>query len=361
MQCVEPITCTEGDRRWLPKKGQAIRVLVESVAKVNDMVKQRSRLAIWSLAGFLVLFLALSWLLAGCNSRQEPAKVRLALLPILDALPMYVAEEQGYFAEQDLDVEFVPVFSAAERDQVIQAGQADGMINEILSTLFYNSERPEIAIVRYARVATPEYPQFYILASPDSGVTTLEQLEGKEIGISEGTIIEYTTDRLLEAEGFAPSDFNTVAVPSIPDRLALLSSGELTAANMPDPFATLAIQSGAVDLVDDSKYPEYGHSVISFRREVVENDPEAVRRFLEAIERAVDDINQNKEQFSGLLVERQLVPEPLIGSYTIPDFPEASVPPQSQWDDVLAWAKSKGYIDSDLIYEASVDSSYLPQ
>jgi NitT/TauT family transport system substrate-binding protein len=273
---------------------------------------------------------------------------------------MYVAEEQGYFEEQNLTVEFVPVTSAAERDQVIQAGQADGMINEILSTQFYNSDSPQVVIVRYARVATPEFPQFYILASGESGITSLEALKGKEIGISEGTIIDYSTDRLLQAEGFESGDIRTVAVPRIPDRLALLNSGELPAANLPDPLAALAVQSGAQVIIDDSSHPEYGHSTISFRKVVVDENPDAIRRFLIAIEKAVDDINNNKEQFNGLLGQRQLVPEPLLAAYTIPDFPEASVPNQDQWEDVQAWALSKGYLNGELDYGDSIDNSFLP-
>lgn len=291
---------------------------------------------------------------------EEPVTLRMAVLPILDALPMYVADERGYFEEQNLVVEFIPVLSASERDQVIQAGRADGMINEILSTLFYNNETQEIVVVRNARVATAEYPQFRILASADSGITSLEELKGQEIGISEATIIEYSTDRLLEAGGLAAEEINTIAVPRIPDRMALLNSGELTAANLPDPLSSLAVQGGAVVIVDDSDFPQYGHSTISFRKEIVDEHPEAIRGFLLALEKAVNDINENKEQFSGLLSERQLVPEALLGSYTIPDFPVASVPPLSQWEDILEWAQAKSYIERDLIYEDSVDDSYLP-
>jgi NitT/TauT family transport system substrate-binding protein len=273
---------------------------------------------------------------------------------------MYVAQEQGYFEEENLVVEFIPVTSAAERDQVIQAGRADGMINEILSTLFYNSEQPEVTIVRYARVPTPDFPQFYILSAADSGITSVDDLKSQDIGISEGTIIEYSTDRLLQAEGLTAEEISTIAVPQIPVRMALLGSGELAAANLPDPLASLAVQGGAHLLVDDSKYPEYGHSVISFRNEFVEENEDALRSFLAAIERAVNDINGDKDQFSGLLTERNLVPESLVGSYTVPDFPTASVPPISQWDDVLDWALQKGYVETELAYDESVDDSYLP-
>jgi len=301
-----------------------------------------------------------SLFLIGCGGKQEPTTLKVAVLPILDNLPMYVADEQGYFADENLTVEFIPVNSAAERDQVIQAGRADGMINEILSTLFYNQQEPVVTIVRYARVATPEYPQFRILASADSGITSVQDIIGQDIGISEGTIIEYTTDRLLQAEGLSPADISTVAVPGIPDRMALLNSGELPAANLPDPLASLAMQGGATVVIDDSSYPEYGHSVISFRNEVVEQNPEAIKSFLAAVEKAVADINGDKDQFSDLLAERNLVPQPLIGSYVVPDFPTASVPPTTQWDDVLDWALEKGYIDGDVEYAGSVDDSYLP-
>ncbi len=293
-------------------------------------------------------------------TNDEPVEIRIAVLPILDYLPMYVADDKGFFEEENLTVEFIPVPSASQRDQVIQAGQADGMVNELLSTLFYNRDGQEIVVVRNARVATPAYPQFRVLASADSGITTAEGLKGQEIGISEATIIEYSTDRLLEAEGFASEEINTIAVPGIPDRMALLNSGELTAANLPDPLSSLAIQGGAVVIVDDSKHPEYGHSAISFDKDFVEKHPESVRGFLRALERAVEEINNDKAQFSNLLSERQLVPEPLLGSYTIPDFPTASVPPESQWLDILEWAQSKGYIDGALDYSDSVDDSYLP-
>ncbi|MEK7809805.1 MAG: ABC transporter substrate-binding protein, partial [Chloroflexota bacterium] len=38
-----------------------------------------------------------------------PVSIKIAMLPILDALPFYVAQEKGYFNDQKLKVEFVPV------------------------------------------------------------------------------------------------------------------------------------------------------------------------------------------------------------------------------------------------------------
>ena len=136
----------------------------------------------------LILFAAL---LSACGgaapTAQEDPTLKIAVLPILDALPMYVAETQGYFKDAGIKVDFVPVASAAERDQVMQAGQADGMINDLISTALYNKDTQKIAIVRFARVASPDQPQYSIVASKDSGITRPEDLKGVDIGISEGT------------------------------------------------------------------------------------------------------------------------------------------------------------------------------
>lgn len=298
--------------------------------------------------------------LAACSGTQDPASMRLGLLPILDALPMYVAEDQGYFAEQGLAVEFIPVSSAAERDQLMQAGQIDGMINDLVSTMIYNRETQQIVVVRFARTATADFPQYRVLAAGSTDFQTPSDLARVPIGVSEGTVIEYTTDRLLEIAGLTPDEIVTLAVPSIPDRMSLLNSGELEAANLPDPLASLAIQNGARVIIDDTTAPEIGSSLISFRTSYVEGNPDAIRGFLSALEQATEDINADKERWSDLLVERSLVPEPLLGSYAVPDFPLGSVPSESQFQDVLQWALDEGIVEGQVDYTGSVDDSYLP-
>jgi NitT/TauT family transport system substrate-binding protein len=272
---------------------------------------------------------------------------------------MYVAQENGYFESNGVEVEFIPVGSAAERDQVMTAGQADGMINDLISTLLYNQDATQIQVVSFARTATPDFPQFRILAAKDSDINSVEDLKGVDIGISEGSVIEYTTDRLLEAAGFQSFDIATIAVPSIPVRMSLLDSGELKAANLPDPLASLAIQNGAVSIIDDT-YPQYGNSLISFQLSFIDAHPEAIRGFLAAVDQAVQDINPDPSLYNELLTEKSLVPAPLIGSYIVPTFPAGTVPSEAQWNDVVAWGIEKGLISGDVSYNQSVITDYLP-
>jgi NitT/TauT family transport system substrate-binding protein len=273
---------------------------------------------------------------------------------------MRVAEKEGLFSKRNLEVEFIPVASAPERDQVVSAGQADGMINEVISTMFYNQDQIQVQIVRYARTATRKDALFSILAAADSGIESVNDLRGAEIGISEGTVIEYLTDRLLESEGFNQDEIRTIAVPKIPDRMALLGTGEIKSAMLPEPLSSLAAHQGAKLILDDTSHPEFSFSTISFRKDTIDKHPEAISEFLAAIEEATEMINENPSQWKPLLIDLKLIPAPLIETLEIPLFVTAGVPSEVQWNDVLDWAITKGLISDELSYNESVNSEFLP-
>jgi NitT/TauT family transport system substrate-binding protein len=234
------------------------------------------------------------------------------------------------------------------------------MINEIVSTMFYNRDATQIQTVRYARTASNNAPLFHILVSNQSGITNLDELKGVEIGISQGTVIEYLTDRILESQNFSAEEIMTVAIPKISDRMALLTSGEIDAAMLPDPLSFLAVSQGASIIIDDSEIPDLSFSTISFRKEFIENNPSAVRGFLAAVESATGSINADPAKYAGLLAEKNLVPPPILESYQINPYPSAGVPSQAQWDDVQRWMQGKGLLDVTVSYEESVTDAYLP-
>jgi NitT/TauT family transport system substrate-binding protein len=286
--------------------------------------------------------------------------LRIAVLPIIDTLPMYVAQQEGLFAKHNVTVEFVPVASAPERDQILAAGQADGTINETLAVMLFNKESTQMQVVRYALRPTEGHGHFFILASGQSGITDVNGLKGVEIGVSQGTVIEYVTDRLLQAQGFTADEIKTIAVPKIPDRMALLASGELSAGVMPDPLASLVVGQGGVIVADDSAHPEYGFSVISFRKQVIDDNSKAVKNFLAAIEEATQLLNADPAKYKNVLSEQNLVPAPLLEKYQAPVFPTAGVPTEAEWQDALNWLHEKGMLDIDVSYVDSVNASFLP-
>lgn len=297
-------------------------------------------------------------LLTGCKS-TEPKTLKIGVLPITDVVPMYVAQGEGYFADEGIEVELIPVTSGPERDSMIQAVGIDGQLNEILTTLLTNAGNAEnVRIVTTARRPFPDTPMFYVLSSPNSGITDPKQLKGVEIGISENTVIEYVTDRLLEKAGLSSGEIRFTNIPKIPVRLELLLNDQITAGVLPDPLASLSQLQGAGVVIDDTSYPEVSLSVISFRAQVLEDRPGTVQAFLRAYDKAVEAINADPQKFQNVLIETARVPEVLQGRYELPQFPERELPSESQVVDVVNWALEKGLIKESLSYEQLVDSSF---
>jgi NitT/TauT family transport system substrate-binding protein len=113
-------------------------------------------------------------------------------------------------------------------------------------------------------------------------------------------------------------------------------------------------------VVDDRAHVETSCSVYAFRREIVNERPNAVAGFLAAIAEASEAINDNKGRWSDLLGEKELVPRPLMGSYQLPDYPGDEAPSESQFADAVDWLQETGRLTQGPAYADSVDSSFLP-
>jgi NitT/TauT family transport system substrate-binding protein len=292
------------------------------------------------------------------GTKVEPLKV--ALLPILDVFPFYVAESGGYFADYGVEVKAVPVASGLERDQLMQSGAIDGMLNEMITTANFNRNRIQVKSVISARKAYRDYPLFRLLSAPGISFSATGDLAGVPIGVSKNTIIEYVTDRLLVAEGLEAKAIVKKSVPVIPERYQLLLQGQLKAATLPDPLAKSAMAAGAGEIVDDSAYPGYSVSVLSFNINALKNKASAVRLFLKAWDRAAAAINKNPEAFRGLLLKKIRVPKNVQQTYKIPPYPRREVPDAGQWADVMNWMTEKGLLGSALSYDDSITAEYLP-
>jgi len=296
---------------------------------------------------------------AAAQAADRQHTLRLALLPVPDVFPVYVAEAKGYFREAGIEVEPLPVGSAVERDQLLQAGSIDGMINEVGGAMLFNRDKVQMRIVSYARIPLGDAPLFRILVAPGTSGKTVAGLAGVPVAVSMNTVIEYVSARLLQAGGVAESEIRFASVPVLPERLQLLLAGQIPAATLPDPLGFSALQAGAVEVVNDLELAGLSASVVSFSSTALEQKRETVRKFMAAWDRAVADLNADPESFRPLMLEKIRVPKNVSESYRIPPFPRAAVPSRAQWEDVQQWMLQKKLLTAPVAYEESVTDEFL--
>ena len=321
-----------------------------------------SRIIRYRAIGIALLIIMLAGSLSGTDVRaSEKTTLKVALLPIFDVLPYYVAKENGWFSHMKYNIEAVPVGSAVERDQLLQAGEIDGVVNEMISVANFNREKVQAVVVSSARKSRAGAPLFRILAAPGGGMSQPIDLAGVPIGVSKNTIIEYVTDRLLTDQGLNPQQIRKQSVPVIPERFQLLLQGQVKAAVLPDPLAQSAILAGAVEIMNDAAYAKYSTSVVTFSKTAVDTKADAIRFFLEGWTRAAKEINRRPKKHRDILLKHIRVPKNLQKTVRVPPYPVAEVPSAAQWADVLDWMRSKGLVDTDISYASSVTGAFLPK
>ncbi|SDO58057.1 ABC transporter substrate-binding protein [Desulforhopalus singaporensis] len=310
---------------------------------------------------FIVIMMSV-WLLTtagGVAATEQLGRLRMALLPIPDVLPIYVAEEKGFFKDLGLVVESLPVGSALERDQLLQAGRIDGMINELSGAANFNRNKNVVKVVSVARAPLGNSPLFRIVSAPGSGIDSPEKLAGVAIGISKNTVIEYISARLLTASGVEPDAISFQSVPVLPERLQLLLSGQIKAATLPDPLGAAALKAGAIEVVNDLALKDVSASVITFSNESLTGKKEAVKAFMTAWDMAAAELNANPEAYRQLMLGKIRVPRNIRDQFSVPPMVRRALPSRKQWQDVMDWMVSKGLLERPLAYESSVTADFV--
>lgn len=295
--------------------------------------------------------------LAGCREEQA---IKVALLPILDSLPGYVAEANGYFLDEGIEVEILPVNSSLDRDQIMQSGEADCMLAELSTTAVFNAESNRLRTISTVREASSEIPLFRIIANTDSGIDSWNDLEGRSVSVGENSITEYIARRILQKKDFDDEAvrFDNVAV--IPERFSLLMSGQIPAAILPDPLASTAMAAGHREILSDTIIPQLSMSVLTASVISLEQKDEEMEAFLRGWFTAVEEINSNPGKYLSFYIETLPSPEGLESYFTIPPFPAPRIPGEETWIDMINWLQMKGILDTEVDYRESVVPDYLP-
>ena len=308
------------------------------------------------LIGFLLLGICVSAPLMAQEETAEP-NLRIGVLPVLNTLPLYVAQAAGYFDEAGVVVELVPFQSGLDRQTALLAGATDASNDDLIGVMLLNAGGVDVRVVRHD---PPVNVFFALIAGPGSGLESVEDLAGASVGISHNTLIQYLTDAMLASVGMSADEVEYVEVAEIPVRFQLLLQGQIDTATLPEPLIQAALGAGGRVLLDDSALT-YVPTVLSFRADTLAEKGEAVRAFLLAYERAVEAINADPEAFREVMGANIQMPPPLIPILPVPTFFPASVPSEEDFAAVQDWALSIGLLEEALAYEDVVDGSFLPE
>lgn len=203
------------------------------------------------------VLIASAAMIAGCGEDSPPAGarppatlVRVGVLPVVNAAPLYLGLERGFFRKEGLNIR--PQASAGGAS--IVAGVSSGFLQ-------FGLANPVALVAAKARDASVQ-----VVAAGGSGgssardawaslltlrsgpVERIDDLAGRRIAVNlRRDISELALRKTLEEEGVDPGDVEFVQV-SLPQMNAALEAGRVDAIAAAEPFVTQAAPLGVRDL-----------------------------------------------------------------------------------------------------------------
>lgn len=173
--------------------------------------------------------------------KVEKTKIKIGIIPSTDVAPLFLAVGQGFFAEEGLDAELVPLGGGGEAMTSLLGGDVDITFASyplLVQAQQKGKGKVNIKIVADASAAQPEVAGVFVKS--DSPLRSPEDLEGKKIGVSStGSMADLAVMSGMKAAKADTSDVQW-KVMKFPDMLPKLQSGELDAAFLVEPFITVA-------------------------------------------------------------------------------------------------------------------------
>lgn len=286
----------------------------------------------------LLAFVATSvMLLTGC---QKADKLTIGIMPDLDSIPIVVAEELGYF-DESIDIEVYK--SAVDRDSAFYSGNLDGSISDVLAACL--AQEGEFPVY----ITSKTYGRYGIVASKDSGVTTAKDLEGKEIGLSLNTIIEYVTDMIIKNASANPDSLSKTSVPKIPSRLELLSNNQIDAIAVPEPYLSAAAEEGNV-IVGTSEELGINPGVFIFTEKAMNKKNDKIKAFYEAYNKAIEYMKETDSSvYMPYVIEKVGLPESTL-YVELPEYEKSSLPKEDDVMNAMNWLLEKNMISKPMTY-----------
>jgi len=285
--------------------------------------------------------------LAGCQTggptpgTTPAATLRIGTLQTDDLLPAWVAEQQGFFADAQLQVTIETFQSAQEQIAAVTAGQIDAIMTDMVVGLQLTAAGTPMKFATVMQSAPAG-----VVAGADTGITTAAQLAGVETGCASPTILEYIYDRALKEAGVPDDQIKTTEIKKLPVRLQMLLSGQVKAAVLPWTLFQLAVSQGAVPVVGLDQSGPYTSTVLAFRQAWLAQPGAdvALSGVLAAWDKAVGVINADPNAQRELLATKANLPAPLDTMYPVRQYPLSGPPPTAQVQSVIDWMTAKGYL-----------------
>lgn len=262
----------------------------------------------------------------GADDEAGLDRVSVGVVPIVDVAPLYLGEEQGFFAEVGIDLEPQPAQGGAAIVPPVAAGRVDIGFSNLVSLMTATERGLDLVVVAPASATTGVVGDDYcaVVVPGGSAAEDAGDLSGASVAVNTlGNIGTATIAAAVPA-----SDPPAYVELPFPDMAGALDLGRVDAAWVCEPFLTITQEQGARPVLWNyaELSPRLPVAAYFTSGDTAAADPDLVERFASAVERAHRYAEDNPAEVRRVLQAYTEVDPEVAEALVLPRYPEAFDP-----------------------------------
>jgi NitT/TauT family transport system substrate-binding protein len=229
---------------------------------------------------------------------------------------MFMAQQEGLFKKNGLDVELIHIPSSSRGIQAILAGEIAFSFMDGANAAQANLKGANVVLV----AGGTNRQVFSLMAKPE--FKRIADLRGKKIGITRVGSSTHTSGLFsLASAGLKTADYQLLPLLEVPNIFTALAAGQIDAGIMSPPTNARAKRAGFIELMNVAKEgPEFVSVAVGTSRSYIKTNEDIVRRVVRAYAQGVQMFKTNKPAALKMIQKQLKVSDPGIQEDTYSQF-----------------------------------------
>ena len=234
------------------------------------------------------------------NDRKGPDYIEFGAIPSGSAALVYVAQDQGFFINEQIIVDIKDYSTGVETTDALIAGDVDIAWSAEFPMVSRAFSKEAISIL----AVSSRFSDQYLFGLKKHGINMVSDLNGKTIGLPLNTIGEFYLARFLELNGMDIKELCLIDVLP-PDSVMIMEDGGVDGILTWEPYtSTIKKQMDGQVVYWPVQSSQAGFGIMIGRNGWLRDNTALVERFLRALVRAEEYMIYNTEEAKEIVQKR---------------------------------------------------------
>ena len=270
-------------------------------------------------------------------AREDSAALKIAVMPTLDCLPLFIAKDHHLF-DTIVDIRLKRYTAQMDCDTAMMRGRVEGVVTDLV-----RAERM-IHLGTPMKYVASTNAYWLLISNRNQRITQLKHLDDKMLAMTRFSVTDFLGDLAVDSAKLKTERVFRIQVNDVNVRLKMLENNEMDALFLTEPQATQALLAKHKVLLD-TRQEDIHMGVVAFRTKGMDdqNRKKQMEVFLKGYNDACDSINKfGVRHYKDVIRKYYVVSEPALRN--LPDtlkYNHAEAPRQKDIERAQQWLSKK--------------------